>query len=394
MRILMLTRVMSAHGSGGMQQHAENIIKWLNQNSEITVITTAHPQGKEEEIRRNVRIIYLRGTIHGKYYGGWWKRSRIKMERLLEKEKFDLLLSESIAAGGYYSFGLDRKYKIPGLAFIHGTFVKEIKTVFERGWNLKLPFSLLYKLYIYQSIDKKFYPRVSGIIAVSREIKEYLVKKYPEKQIFLIYNGVDTDLFSLRRKNLDLLSQLKLSPSDKILLCVGRLLKEKGIDEVLNIMPGLIRELPRVKLIWAGEGEYESRARKKIEKMELKDKVILLGRVDQKILPDIYNLADIFLFPSRREEGLPLVLLEALSCGVPVIGRRSGCIEEVVEEGKVGFLYSPQNLVELKEKIRNLLLSPLHVLERMKLEARKLAVEKFSLYRMGGETEKVIRKFV
>lgn len=390
MKILFLTRVLPIHGSGGMQQHAENVINQLLVNNDVTVLTTK-VKGKENEFKvKNLRIYYLDKTVSGKYYGGWWKQSGKKLQDVLEKEKYEVILSESISACSYYKYKLNLIYKTPVLMFAHGAFSKEIKTTLKKKVNLKYLLSFLYKYYLYYFFDRIFYDKVSAIISASEEISKILAEIYPNSKIVVVRNGIDTTRFDKKLKDEKIMNMYNISIQDKVLLCVGRIEKEKGLDDVLSVLPDLIAKNPKIKFLLVGNGEYTNEIFIRINKMHIENNVILAGYVDQEKLAKLYNIADIFIFPSHCDEGLPLVVLEALSSGLPSICARGAGTEEIIDDGEDGYLYEKGNIEELSNKL-NIMLCNSELYGKIAKSARKKAEAKFSQTVMVSKIEKIIK---
>ena len=136
MKILFITRSMPVHATGGMEQHAKALIDYLAELNKITVITTFHPGNISEEKEGNICTFYLKNTRPGKYYGGWKKAVVSFLSDHLNKEKYDVLISESVSAYPYYTLPR-RGETLPCIAFIHGTVAKEIKTIFRKKITLK-----------------------------------------------------------------------------------------------------------------------------------------------------------------------------------------------------------------------------------------------------------------
>ena len=126
---------------------------------------------------------------------------------------------------------------------------------------------------------------------------------------------------------------------DKVLVFVGRMSEEKGIDKMLRALDYVQYE--HLKCLIVGsliynndtEDEYQKEIHRLAEKH--KDKVVFTGFISQQDLPDIYNLADIAVLPSMWDEPAGLTMIEALACGTPVITTRSGGIPEYVEGGAI-----------------------------------------------------------
>ncbi|MBN2406629.1 MAG: glycosyltransferase family 4 protein [Elusimicrobia bacterium] len=394
MNILFLTRVLPVHASGGMQQHARTTVDFLAKTSSVTVVTTAHPEGKEEERAGGVRTIYLKRTLQGKYYGGWWKESGMMLKRLLADEKFDIILSESVAAYAYFKFGIDKEHPLPVFSFCPGFFPKEIRTTFRKGFNLKLPLSLAYKVFNYFFIDEKFYPRLAAIFAKSSDIKEYFSRKYPGKAVSVIYNGIDTEKFDVRGKDPAALSKYGLAEDDRVILNVGRLDREKGVLDLVEGFRRLLTKYSNLKLVLVGDGNIRSRISDIAEHDGLLgNRVKLLGRVEHDALPGIYNLADIFVFPTLCDEGLPHVILEAFASGLPVISTIYPGIDDIIEDGKDGYLYGRGDIGSMADKIKYILENPQEN-ALIKKRCREKALAKFSLNSVGEEILGRIKEYI
>jgi len=135
-----------------------------------------------------------------------------------------------------------------------------------------------------------------------------------------------------------------------VLLTVGRLdaaERSKGFDEVLEVM----RELPEdVVYVIAGGGNDFERLQKKAVDLGVASRVHFTGLFDEREKPDLYNLADVYVMPSRGE-GFGFVFLEAMACGVPVIGSKIDGGREALRNGELGLLVDPTNSAEIRDAI-------------------------------------------
>ncbi|PJA27870.1 MAG: N-acetyl-alpha-D-glucosaminyl L-malate synthase BshA [candidate division Zixibacteria bacterium CG_4_9_14_3_um_filter_46_8] len=185
-----------------------------------------------------------------------------------------------------------------------------------------------------------------GITTVSRYLKTQTERAFQiAKDMRVVYNFVDTDKFTPRQQACQR-SQFATT-EEKIIMHISNFRPVKRAEDVVKIFDLVSREIPS-KLVLAGDGPDAAKALSLAERLGVKEKVIFLG--SQNAVENILPCADIFLLPSQ-EESFGLAALEALSCGVPVVGYKSGGLVEVVEDGESGFLVKLGDAVAAKDKI-------------------------------------------
>ncbi len=143
-------------------------------------------------------------------------------------------------------------------------------------------------------------------------------------------------------------------------LAVGRLIERKGYPVLIQAMAGLRRRFPEAHLTIVGEGQQRPALEALVEELRLSDSVTLAGRVSDEELARLYRSAGVFVLPavvdrSGDTEGLGVVLLEAMSYGVPVIASAVGGITDIVEDGVTGLLVPPGRPELLADAIARLL---------------------------------------
>lgn len=154
-----------------------------------------------------------------------------------------------------------------------------------------------------------------------------------------------------------------------VVLFVGRLIEEKGINELLEAANAWDKE---INLKICGGGPLEEKVIDRAKKLK---KIQFLGEVDQSKLPTYYSASDILIVPSTSEEGFGRVILEALACGTPVLGSSRGAISEAMDE-TVGRIIdiSPQNI---KKEVENLFKNK-NKLKELARRCRKFAERRYS----------------
>jgi phosphatidylinositol alpha-1,6-mannosyltransferase len=166
--------------------------------------------------------------------------------------------------------------------------------------------------------------------------------------------GISIEQFKPGEKPRDLLSKYKLTDKPTI-VCVGRLVKRKGQDKLIEALPIIKKEIPDVKLIFVGEGSILTKLVKRTAKLGLSDNVVFTGRVSYQDLPKYFLLGDIFAMPARSRlfglevEGLGIVYLEAGASGLPVLGGESGGAPDAVKVNETGFVADGNNPREIAQ---------------------------------------------
>ena len=143
-------------------------------------------------------------------------------------------------------------------------------------------------------------------------------------------------------------AELGLGPDDALVLTVGRFTPQKAYDVWLDAVGPVLDAAPHARLVWVGDGPLWTEIRDEVERRGLGDRVRLVGRRGD--VPRLMAAADLFVLPSRFE-GLPLVVLEALAAGLPVVATRVVGSEEAVRDGETGRLVPPEDAASLADAV-------------------------------------------
>ena len=216
--------------------------------------------------------------------------------------------------------------------------------------------------------------RSQGVTAVSRFLKEVTVRDFdvPRERIRVIPNFVDTDVFHRGR---DPCHRDVFAPGgEKIVMHVSNFRPVKRVVDVIEVFAGIRREIP-ARLVMAGDGPDRPRAAERARALGVQEDVIFLGK--HAAIEELLACADLFLMTSDRES-FGLAALEALSCGVPVVGYRAGGLPEVVPHGEAGFLLPVGAVEEATAAGVEILGDPVRW-RRFSGAARGVAVERFGI---------------
>lgn len=283
------------------------------------------------------------------------------------KQKIKELDIESLQVGhvlplGYIALYYKKRLGIPYIVYIHGLDV------------LQGSLSWWKKRWI-----KTILNQAEKIVTNSNFVKERTEKKYNlDANKFLVkYPTIDLEFIEEQVAQLPVAEHLT---NFKTILSVGRLVKRKGFDIVLEALANLDVEDWRYWII--GEGPDRKRLRSIVKSYNLDRKVKFLGNIAGPRLYQYYNACDIFIMPSREingdVEGFGIVFLEAAALGKPVIGGRSGGIPEAIIDGQTGILVNPREMHEIRDAIEKLLTD--HALaRRLGLQGYERVKTKFSV---------------
>jgi len=218
----------------------------------------------------------------------------------------------------------------------------------------------------------------------------------PRKEVLATYS-VDTDVWLNAANRLlpnrkTLRKQMGLGANEKLFLFVGRLHPVKGIDLLVEAVRNLCTEgseAPRFKVFLAGDGPDRENLSSLIRKYGLRDRIRLLGPVQQCDLAEYYAAADWLVLPSRNEPW-GLVINEALCFGVPVVASDVvGAVEDLVADGTTGFIFRAEDVGSLCRALKKALLLPPEQYRKMS-ECARAIINRWNIQTMVRGLKKAI----
>jgi N-acetyl-alpha-D-glucosaminyl L-malate synthase BshA len=252
----------------------------------------------------------------------------------------------------------------------------------------------------YMPVVKHTIERANGVTAVSEFLKKAAQEKLGiEREIHVVPNFIDVETYkripgvrltvesgcvSLRNEE----EAREISPGEKLILHASNFRAVKRVVELVEIMQAVVERLPNTRLVIAGDGPKRIEVERRIEALDLCGNIHLLGVKSN--MQEIMCSADAFVLNSTLE-GMPLVLLEAMSCGLPVITTPAGGIPELVRRGKDGMVTKGFEQNEMAEAIIELLEND-DLRKEFAKAGRKRVVDSFSVEKVLPLYEKVLEK--
>lgn len=259
-------------------------------------------------------------------------------------------------------------------------------TLYEDYTGYVIPSKRLGKI-IARKFTRSSYQNSKAVIAPSEKIKRLLTKYGISAPIHVIPTGIDLDRFKKKVHLIEkatLKTKLNIPNKAKVIVSIGRIAKEKNLDEIINYMPDLISKNKNIILLIGGDGPYKKQIEQQVKKLGIEKNVRFTGMISPKNTYKYYQLGDLFVCASTSEtQGITYI--EALACSLPLVCRYDECLDGVIENGKNGYTYKTKD--EYLKYVEKILKNPLL---HYKLKTNALvSSKKFSKEKFGEDVEKL-----
>lgn len=324
----------------GYKNRFQNFIKYLREMGDEVMVVTTH-EGVPEEFY-GAKLIGSRS-----FPCPWYQKVPLSLAlspRIISEVaafKPDIIHASSPGVMVFGALAIAKMLCVPIVMSYH-THVPVYIPRYTFSW-LVTPMWLVIK-FLHRAADLTLVP--SAAIA-----KDLLAAKVTaENRIRLWNKGVDSESFNPRFRSAEMRFRLSNGEPDKPLIVhVGRL----GVEKSLDFLKSVMDRLPEARIAFIGDGPY----REDLEKLFTGMPAVFTGMLQGEELSQAYASGDVFVMPSESET-LGLVVLEAMSSGIPVVAARAGGVPDIIPEeqdGKTSVLFNPGDLEDCLSKLKPLL---------------------------------------
>lgn len=210
------------------------------------------------------------------------------------------------------------------------------------------------------------------------------------EQYTRIVSGFPLEPYLAARNDPEVRARWGLAPDDFVVGKIARLFKLKGHDELLAVVPHLVRQCPWMKFLLVGDGPWRGRLEARVREQGLERHVVFTGLVPPEQIPSLVGVMDVVVHLSRRE-GLARALPQALAAGRPVIAYACDGAGEVCRDDETGFLIPSGDLALLQRRLLELAADP-HRCHQLGRQGQALVREWFPLERMIEDLYQLYRR--
>ena len=349
MKILMLTWEYPPRIVGGIARVVHDLShRLIKDGHEVTVVTYKDGSAPYVEDDKGVKVYRVDNyMINPNNFIDWIMQLNFNMlskaNEIISKEgKFDVIHAHDWLVT-YVAKALKESYNIPVVATIHAT---------ENGRNSGIHDET--QRYINDTEWMLTY-EATEVIVNSNYMKGELQRIFglPFEKINVIPNGINLTNFSGVERDYDFRRQFAMD-NEKIILYVGRLVYEKGVQNLIGAMPKILSNYHDAKLVICGKGGMMDELKQETRNLGIENKVYFAGYCDSKKVQKMYKCADIAVFPSTYEP-FGIVALEAMLAGVPTVVSDVGGLNEIVEHGVDGMKSYAGNSNSIADSVLTLL---------------------------------------
>jgi len=351
MNICMLTWEFPPRIVGGIARHCLGLSKALaKKNHEVHVVTLEFPGTPIFEDVEGVKVHRVRIELGHPNFITWTFIFNHFMEKTVAILNRDVAFSViHIHDWLTAPVGIASKYYLnkPLVSTVHSTEV-------GRAQGLHSPDS-----YLIDGVEWWMTYEAERVISCSSSMKWELEHHFhlPPEKIIVIPNAVDTSKYEKKISRESVKRRYRIEPYEKVVLFIGRLVPQKGVEYLVKAIPLILQQHGNVKFVIAGDGWSKNYLEDLARSTGLGDKTRFLGFVSDSELTELTMSADVLVVPSVYEP-FGIVALEGMAAGVPVVAANVGGLSEIIEHDRTGVLVYPKNPESIAWGVNRVLSDP------------------------------------
>lgn len=371
---------------GGIARHCNGLAKALaHSGHEVHVVTLDFPGAPDHEEVEGVKIYRAATELGHPNFLTWALLFNHFMEKKIagvsSKVGFDVVHVHDWLTG-FAGISFKHQMEKPLVATIHGTEV-------GRAQGLHNPDS-----FTIDGIEWWTTYEADKVIVTSSSMKGEIQGHFhlPQEKIAIIPNGIDPERYNASVDRSAVRGRYGVNPHEKLVLCVGRLVPQKGIEYLIRAVPRIAQRFHESKFIIVGEGWFRGYLEQVARSTGQQWKITFTGWIPDHELIALLNSADVLVVPSIYEP-FGIVALEGMAAGVPVVASDIGGLAEIVEHERTGILAYSRNPDSIAWAVGRILSDPGHS-NWLVQNAREMVQKTYSWEAIAMRTAEIYRELV
>jgi glycosyltransferase involved in cell wall biosynthesis len=338
---------------GGIARHCEGLAKaQVKQGHDVHLFTLDFPGSPEYEEMDGIKVYRASTELGHPNFLTWVLLFNHflskKMADITEKVDFDVMHVHDWLAG-FSGITFKHYTKKPMVLTVHSTEVGR-----AQGLHSADSFSI-------NGIEWWATYEADRVIVCSHSMKDEICNHFnlPSKKVDVIPNAIDAEVYQIPVDRGEVRQRYGVGWGEKLVLCVGRLVPQKGIEYFIRAIPQIARQHPEAKYVIVGEGWSRDILEAEARASGHADKIQFTGFASDKEVINLMTSADVLVVPSIYEP-FGIVALEGMATGVPVVASQVGGLAEVIDHEKTGIFVYPRSPDSIAWGIGKILSDPDH----------------------------------
>lgn len=398
----MVTDAFYPDSVGGAEHIIATTSKYLVKNGhEVYILVRKGKKGSlNEEVTDGIKIIRYPDShrTFGLLYIPSLINVRNAFSKLISKKKFDIIhFHHPLTA-----FGAQMLAKIPkemrtvyifyGPAHLEFELeAKALRSSYPMLKKITFPLWVPIKSNLLRTFEHNAIQKAETIILHSEYSKKSLLDIHGKTlvKVDIVSGAIDTNKFSPAKDKLKIKEKLNIPIDSYVLLTVRRLAARMGLDYLIKAFSEITAKDNRFKLIIVGKGHMKVQLEKLAQELKLGNTIQFTGFMPEENLIQYYQAADLFILPTQDLEGFGISTIEALSCGVPVLGTSAGATEEILKKFDLEFLIPPASSKAISDWVLTKFQKKCLLQENISKKCREFVLANYTVEHLGKKTESI-----